>query len=61
MLSVSDDAILGWAAYTVGLIWYLAVCAMAGQLFGGQMQWIMPLVGFVGWTMAALVVRWRLR
>jgi hypothetical protein len=51
------DTILGWAAYIVGLIWYLSVCAIAGQMFGGHMQWVMPLAGAAGWTLAAAVVR----
>lgn len=54
------DTALGWFAYIVGLIWYVSICGMAGQLAGGVMVWLMPLAGFVGWTLAAAVVRWRL-
>lgn len=51
------ETALGWFAYWIGLVWYLCVCMLAGQLAGGAMTWAMPLAGFVGWSLACLL--WR--
>jgi hypothetical protein len=55
------DVYLGWLTYIVGLIWYMSVCMIAGQIAGGVMVWLMPLAGFFGWSLAAAFVRWRLQ
>lgn len=51
------DQLLGWSAYIAGLICYVSICTAVGIALGGNMAWIMPVAGFIGWTAAALVVR----
>jgi len=58
---MNRNTALGWLAYFTGLIWYVYICIIAAQWAGGDYQWIVPAAGAAGWSLAAALVRWRLR